>query len=99
MPYQNRFVEEKLLTKFAFAPSPNRSDKHRWVEITLPVVGTIATHFSHTTEDIGDTLWKLIARQLRVTTTFLNGMMTCSNSREAYYRQVQTAPTPLPWQR
>lgn len=96
MPYRNRHVEETLLNKFEFIPSKTHSDDHRWVELKLPDLHVITTHFSHTKEDIGDTLWKLIARQLRVNKSFLNEMISCTKSRDDYYEQVKKAPMPLP---
>lgn len=99
MPYRNRHVEETLLNKFRFVSPKARADDHRWVELKLPNLPVITTHFSHTKEDIGKTLWKLIARQLRVSTSFLNGMISCNKSRDDYYKQVQTAPMPLPGRR
>jgi hypothetical protein len=99
MTYRNRDVEKTLLNKFHFVQSKTHSDDHRWVELTLPDLPVIVTHFSHAKEDIGDTLWKLIARQLRVNTSFLNGMISCTKSRDDYYNQVKTAPMPLPGHR
>jgi hypothetical protein len=96
MPRDNREVENKLLNKFAFAPARTRGDDHRWLELTLPGLPAIVTRFSHTREDIGDPLWRRIAMQLRVRPQYLTGMVSCSNSREAYYKQVSTDPFP-PW--
>lgn len=87
MPRRNRDVENTLLTKFAFESSTH-SVKHRWVKLQLPGLPVIATFFSHTKEDIGNELWQKIARQLRVNSTYLNGMIDCRNSRADYYKQV-----------
>ena|SRR5947209_998732 len=95
MPRRNRDVENLLLTKFAFEASTH-SDKHRWVKLQLPGLPAITTFFSHTKEDIGDQLWKKIARQLKVRTNYLNGMMDCTNSRDDYYQKVRDDPYP-PW--
>jgi hypothetical protein len=92
MPRDNREVENTLLNKFAFAPARARGDDHRWLELTLPGLPTIITRFSHTREDIGDPLWRRIAMQLRVRPQYLTGMVSCSNSREAYYTQIRTDP-------
>jgi hypothetical protein len=91
MPRRNRDVENTLLTKFEFTASKH-SDKHRWVKLQLPGLPVIATFFSHAKGDIGDVLWKKIARQLRVRTSYLNGMMDCHNSRDDYYKKVREEP-------
>ena len=91
----NREVEKTLLNKFAFSAVPEKAD-HRWFRLKLPDLPPILTMFSHTREDIGDTLWKKIATQLRVQSNYLNGMIDCSNSREAYYEKVRSEPNP-PW--
>src|SRR5947209_6024243 len=94
MAYDNRAVEKCLLNKFKFIESPNRESGHRWVEITLPGLPVIATFFSHTREDVGRVLWGKIAKQLRVRSTYLEGMIDCRNSKEDYEHQVCTAPFP-----
>jgi hypothetical protein len=96
MTRNNREVERSLKNKFAFTDSSTRSDDHRWVELTLPGLPVIATFFSHARMGINDSLWALIARQLRVRPAYLTGMVECSNSREAYYKQVTESPIP-PW--
>src|SRR5437588_9293808 len=95
MARDNREVEATLLSKFAFARS-SQAANHRWLELTLPGLPAIKTKFSHTREDIGDTLWKMIARQLRVPSNYLNGMVNCTNSRDDYYEKVRIEPNP-PW--
>ena len=99
MPYRNRDVEETLLHKFQFLRSKTHSDDHRWLELKLPDLPVVTTHFSHARQEIGDTLWKLIARQLRVNKSFLNEMIDCTKSRDDYYKQVTEAPIPLPGHR
>lgn len=99
MAYRNRDVEKTLLNKFEFTSSTTHSKDHRWLELKLPNLPVITAHFSHTKENIGDTLWMLIARELRVNKSFLNGMISCTKSRDDYYEQVKTAPTPLPGRR
>jgi len=96
MPRRNRDVESTLLNKFEFVESTTRSNNHRWVELKLPDLPVIATFFSHGKQEIGDLLWKKIARQLRVRTSYLNGMIDCTNTRDAYYKQVKDDPYP-PW--
>ena len=95
MARDNREVEATLLNKFDFARSDKAAD-HRWLELGLPGLPRILTKFSHTREDIGDTLWKMIARQLRVHSNYLSGMIDCTKSREDYYQRVRTDPNP-PW--
>lgn len=96
MPRRNREVEDTLLNKFQFERSRKRSADHRWLQLKLPGLPPIHTHFSHGRQDIGDTLWSLIAKQLRVRKTFLNEMIDCTKSREEYYKQVAEDPYP-PW--
>lgn len=93
MARDNREVEKTLLSKFAFSSITEKID-HRWVRLVLPDAPPILTKFSHTREDIGPALWKLIARQLRVSAHYLSGMIDCRNSREAYYAQLRTDPQP-----
>jgi len=95
MARDNREVEKTLLTKFAFSSIPEKID-HRWLRLKLPDLPPILTKFSHTREDIGDVLWKMIAKQLRVQSHYLSGMIDCRNSREAYYAQIHADPQP-PW--
>jgi hypothetical protein len=96
MVRDNREVEHTLLNKFAFTPATTRGIDHRWVQLALPDLPPIFTKFSHTREDIGPHLWKIIAGQLRVQSNYLNGMIDCTKNREDYYMQVRTAPNP-PW--
>lgn len=96
MPRDNREVENILLTKFRFSRAERRGDDHRWVLLKVPDLPPILTKFSHTREDIGEQIWGLIAKQLKVRTPYLNGMVDCTNSRDDYYQQVRTDPFP-PW--
>jgi hypothetical protein len=96
MPRYNRDVENTLLNKFAFSLASTKGKDHRWLELTLPGLPTIKTKFSHTKEDIREPLWQRIAMQLHVRPQYLTGMIDCYNSREAYYNQVRTDPSP-PW--
>ena len=93
MARDNRGVEKTLLSKFAFRTVTEKID-HRWVRLVLPDAPPVLTKFSHTREDIGPVLWKLIAKQLRVSAHYLSGMIDCSNSREAYYAQLRANPQP-----
>ena len=94
MPYRNRDVENVLVDKFGFVAASGHEEGHRWVELKLPGLPVIATKFSHKREDIRDKLWGIIAKQLRVRKSYLNGMIDCNNSREDYYQQVVTDPFP-----
>jgi hypothetical protein len=96
MPRRNRDVEATLLNKFHFERSPTRSDDHRWLQLKLPDLPPIITHFSHGRQEIGDVLWSLIAKQLRVRKKFLNEMIDCTKSRDDYYEQLRSDPLPLP---
>lgn len=95
MRRDNREVENTLLSKFAFTRADKAVD-HRWLQLVLPGLPAILTKFSHTREDIGNTLWKKIADQLRVQSSYLSGMIDCRNSRQDYYAKVSSDPQP-PW--
>jgi len=94
MPRKSRELESLLLSKFGFTRAEERSSDHRWYELNLPGLPTIATKFSHSNKDIGATLEGLIARQLRVRKPFFTGMIDCTRSRQDYYQQVQQDPFP-----
>ena len=96
MSRNNREVEKRLLTKFRFVECENRADDHRWVELKLPGLPAIRTHFSHTKESIGMDLWKKIAAQLKVRSVYLDGMIDCTNTCDEYYKQIRNNPFP-PW--
>lgn len=96
MGRDSREVENTLLNKFSFTRATTHGKDHRWLHLALPGLPLIATKFSHTREDIGNTLWQKIASQLRVRPNYLGGMIDCTNSRQAYYSQVRTNPDP-PW--
>ncbi len=95
MARDNREVQATLETKFAFTLAKKAAD-HRWLELALPDSPRIVTKFSHTREDIGKTLWKMIANQLHVQSSYLDGMIDCTNSQDDYYKKVRTEPNP-PW--
>ena len=96
MPRHNRDVERTLIKKFNFARADRRADDHRWLQLKLDDLPAIYTKFSHTREDISERIWGLIALQLKVRVPYLNGMIDCTNSREAYYNLLETGPYP-PW--
>ncbi len=94
MTRENREVYKLLKNKFAFVDAPHKAGDHLWVELKLEGMAPILTFFSHGRQTIGDALWSRIARQLRVRTQFLAGMVECSNTREAYYKQIETDTVP-----
>ena len=94
-PRYNRDIEEKLVKKFKFERL-QKSEDHKWYQLQLPDVPKIVTKFSHTKEHIGPLLWKKIAQQLRVRANYLDGMIDCKHSEDAYHSQVKTDPYP-PW--
>jgi hypothetical protein len=96
MPLNSREARKILVSKFAFAEAPGRSDDHRWYELKLDGLPPIATKFSHSMKDIDDTLAGKIARQLRVPRRFLYEMISCKNDKESYYKTVRENPIP-PW--
>lgn len=96
MPRDNRAAENTLITKFEFTECRGRADDHRWIELKLPGLPVVRTHFSHTKESIGSTLWGKIAAQLKVHSPYLDGMIDCKNCRDDYYEKVKDDPYP-PW--
>jgi hypothetical protein len=96
MPLDPRKTEQSLQSKFGFIPAPGRSTDHKWYELKLDDLPVITTKFSHSREPITDRIAGLIARQLRVRRSYLNGMIECTNAKEDYYQQVRVDPVP-PW--
>jgi hypothetical protein len=96
MPRDNREVERTLIRKFNFTRADRRADDHRWLQLKVGNLPTIFTKLSHTREDISERIWGLIAQQLKVRTPYLNGMVDCTNSKDAYYNLLETDPYP-PW--
>ena len=94
MPLKPSEVEELLRKKFHFSPAKSHSRDHRWFELKLEGLPCIMTRVSHSSKEIGKKLEGKIARQLRVRIPFMRGMMSCSNSSEAYCRQVREDPYP-----
>lgn len=92
----NRDIEDKLLDKFEFVESTNREDSHRWLELKLAGLPTIRTFFSDGNQHVGPDLWKKIAHQLKVRPNYLDGMIDCTNDKDAYYEKVRNDPYP-PW--
>ncbi len=91
MPYSPRKLESILQTKFHFCPV---ATDHRRYELHLPGLPAIITKVSHSRKEIGRKLESLIARQLRVRTSYFRDMMDCTYNYDDYYRQVQEDPYP-----
>jgi hypothetical protein len=94
MPIKPRDLEDLLVNKFNFSPAKGHSSDHRWYELRLPGLPVIATYVSHGKEEIRDKLEGKIIRQLRVRKTYFQGMISCSNNRADYYKQVRDDPYP-----
>ncbi len=94
MPIKPQHLESVLQTKFGFTPATSRNPDHRWYELKLPGLPTIVTKVSHSRKEIGQKLESKIARQLHVRRPFFNGMIGCSNSAQAYERQLREDPYP-----
>ena len=94
MPLKTKDLESKLVHKFGFIKAKSHSDDHRWYQISVPGCPPIATKVSHGIGDLSPKLEGMIARQLRVKTSFLREMVGCTKSAEEYERQVQTDPSP-----
>jgi hypothetical protein len=96
MPIKPKDLEKLLVNKFHFSPAEEHSEGHRWYELQLPGLPVILTKVSHNRKEIGKNLESMIARQLRVRKTYFQGMVSCKNNREDYYKQVEEEPFP-PW--
>ena len=96
MPLRPNVVINTLTNKFHFEPARGRSDDHRWFELKLPDLPPIVTKVSHGRGEISLKIESMMARQLRVRTTFFRGMVDCTNSNENYCQQVRDDPFP-PW--
>ena len=94
MPRKPREIEDKLRNKFGFTEARAHSGDHRWYELRLEGLPVILTKISHSKAEIGTKLEGMIARQLRVTKKYLDGMIDCTNSNDDYRRQVTNHPTP-----
>jgi hypothetical protein len=96
MPFKTQEVLGCLKRKFEFQDAKEHSDDHIWVELLLEDLPVICTKFSRGSRELSKKLEAHVARQLRVTKKFFNGMISCSHDRDAYYNQVRAAPVP-PW--
>lgn len=85
MPRKPREIVSILQSKFGFVPSTRHND-HEWYELQLPDLPLIATKVSFNKKDIRDKLMARMARQCRVRKPYFDGMLDCTNGREAYYR-------------
>lgn len=87
MPLQARVLKASLQGKFGFA-ALDRGEKHDWLQLLLPNIRPVTVMFSKGEKEIGDKLLGMICRQLRVARPYLNGMVECSNSSEAYRKKL-----------
>jgi len=94
MPIKPKELEGLLQSKFGFSLAKGHSSDHRWYELKLSELPPILTKVSHSRETINPKLESKIARQLRVRKSYYEGMMSCKNAREDYYRQVRENPIP-----
>lgn len=93
MPYKTPDIENKLANKFGFTRSQHKGDDHIRYELKLDGLPIIQTHFSHGSKE-SEKLVGIIARQVRVRKPFFDGMIECSNSKEAYYEMIRKDPYP-----
>jgi hypothetical protein len=85
-----RDVKDSLTDKFGFGPAPG--DAHLNYARLVPNVGQVSTHFSHSDVEVGETRLAAMAGQLRVTGSYLKGMLDCKNTCEAWIKQIQESP-------
>ena len=92
MPLKARDVKKSLREKFGFAPfTKGRDPDHEWLAVSAPGAARVAVMFSRGDTELGDPLLARICKQLKVTRPYLNGMIECSNSREAYVQKLAEA--------
>jgi len=94
MPYKPREIADKLRNKFDFKADESKGDDHWYYILKIEGVPPIRTKFSHNKKEIGSKLEGMICRQLRIKKPFLDGMIKCTNSKEAYYKQLRESPFP-----
>lgn len=89
MPLKARDVIASLQSKFLFATGTKGKDPdHLWLVVTVPGAPKVAVMFSRGEKELGDRLLALVCKQVRVTRPYLNGMIQCANSQEAYYKKL-----------
>ena len=92
MPRPTREVKDTLIRKFAFTKAPNRSADHEWFELEIDGAQKVTTKFSHGMRELSDNLLAKIARQLLVKRPYLDEMIDCTKSRDAYYQKLREGP-------
>ena len=78
--------------KFNFQPAKSHSDDHIWLELKLDGIPAVLTKLSRNGEELRDKLIGKIARQLRVSTSYLREMVACTKSQAEYYELVRKTP-------
>jgi hypothetical protein len=94
MPIKTRDFESLLQNKFGFVSSKTRGHDHRWYELQIPGLPTIATKVSHGVKELSENLEALIAKQLRVRIKFLREMVDCSKNSADYHKKIEEDPYP-----
>jgi hypothetical protein len=88
-------VEALLVAKFHF--TKKRKSGHVHYELRIEGVPPIRTHVSNKHSEgntVGEGLFHALARELYVRRPFLDGMLRCTNSCEAYYKILHDDPYP-----
>lgn len=94
MPRKARDLKASLTKKFGFAPTTKgRGPAHEWLQLTPQGVLPVKVMFSHNDPELGDVLLGKICKQLRVTRPYLNGMIDCQESVEAYLAKLTAEAT------
>lgn len=87
MPFKKRDVHQKLLKKFQFSESPG---KHEYFSLYFGGHKILQTHTSHGHDEIGNSLLKLMAKELGVgQLQYLKNMFSCTISREEYLNMLK----------
>ena len=81
-------IEDKLQNKFGFERNLHHTD-HRWFVLKLQGIAPVTTFFSNSREEIRAVLEGKIARQLKVNSRYLRGMVDCTRSCEEYYQHIR----------
>lgn len=92
MPIKPRDFERQMRRKFNFQPADSHSVDHIWLELQLEGIPTVLTKLSRNGDELRDRLIGKIARQLRVSTSYLREMVACTKSQAEYYELVRKTP-------
>jgi len=89
MPIKPRKLRDTLISKLGFEEDSTKSTDHYWYKLELIDVEPVVTKVSHSNKEIGKVLQGKIARQLKVNSKYLDGLVGCSRTRDQYYQRLR----------